>query len=176
MLKVELGRPCWCHEAIPQHAQSQQNLQVTIRLGGYARKFVPVRLAASKSFALAIIAVAWLVATALFNTANARSTDYWSGWNNPRALLAIVWSALGPGALVAFLQSQVRRCDVAACSNCCLCHRADAAVCLVCRGKLWCHQHRVKLSILLYLSGQLFLLFSSCLKKQWVKLDMLEVS
>ena len=83
-------------------------LQVTIRLGGYARKFVPVRLAASKSFALAIIAVAWLLCTALFDTVNARSTDYWSGWNNPWAVLAVVWSALGPGALVAFLQSQVQ--------------------------------------------------------------------
>ena len=83
---------------------------MTIRLGGYAKKFVPVRLAASKSFALAIIAVVWLVATALFDTANSRNTDYWSGWNNPWTLLAIVWSALGPGALVAFLQSQVQRC------------------------------------------------------------------
>ena len=149
---------------------------MTIRLGGYARKFVPVRLAASKSFALAIIAVGWLAAIALFDTANARSTDYWSGWSNPWALLAIVWSALGPGALVAFLQSQVRRCDVLACRNYCLCHRADAAIYVVCRGKLWCHQHRVKSSTLLCLSGQLFLLFSSCLKKQWVKLDTLEVS
>lgn len=95
------------------------DLQVTIRLGGYARKFVPVRLAASKSFALAIIAVGWLLATALFDAANARSIDYWSGWNNPSALLAIVWSALGPGALVAFLQSQVQCCDLLACSNCC---------------------------------------------------------
>ncbi|KAL3132435.1 hypothetical protein ABBQ32_008992 [Trebouxia sp. C0010 RCD-2024] len=79
---------------------------VTIRLGGYAKKFVPVRLAASKSFALAIIAVTWLLCTALFDTVNARSTEYWSGWNNPWAVLAVVWSALGPGALVAFLQSQ----------------------------------------------------------------------
>ncbi|DBA65614.1 TPA: hypothetical protein ACH3X2_002675 [Trebouxia sp. C0005] len=35
-----------------------------------------------------------------------KSTDYWSGWNNAAVLLAVVWSALGPGALVAFLQSQ----------------------------------------------------------------------
>lgn len=147
---------------------------MTIRLGGYAKKFVPVRLAASKSFALAIIAVVWLVATALFDTANSRNTDYWSGWNNPWALLAIVWSALGPGALVAFLQSQVQRCAVLACSDCCLCYTADAAIYHVCRGKLWCHLRRVKSSTLLCLSGQLFLLFSSCLKKQWVKLDMLE--
>lgn len=100
-------------------AKPQYDLQVTIRLGGYARKFVPVRLAASKSFALAIVAVGWLLATALFDTANARSTDYWSGWNNPSALLAIVWSALGPGALVAFLQSQVQCCYLLAGSNCC---------------------------------------------------------
>ena len=104
--------PCWFSVVLRQNVK--HGLQVTIRLGGYARKFVPVRLAASKSFALAIIAVAWLLGTALFDTVNAQSTNYWSGWNNPWALLAIVWSALGPGALVAFLQSQVQCCDVLA--------------------------------------------------------------
>lgn len=150
---------------------------MTIRLGGYARKFVPVRLAASKSFALAIIAVAWLLSTALFDTINERSTDYWTGWSNPWAVLAIVWSALGPGALVAFLQSQVQWCCrprplallVVQAS-------ADAVVHLHYRGRLWCHQHRVKLSILLCPSGRLFLLFSLCLRRQWVRLDILEES
>lgn len=87
---------------------SMYGMQVTIRLGGYARRFAPVRLAASKSFALAIIAVGWLLSITIFDIINAQSTDYWSGWRNPWALLAIVWSALGPGALVAFLQSQVQ--------------------------------------------------------------------
>ena len=88
-------------------------LQVTIRLGGYARRFAPVRLAASKSFALAVIAMAWLVSIACYDTISGQSIDYWSGWSNPWALLAIVWSALGPGALVAYLQSQVRIADTA---------------------------------------------------------------
>ena len=89
-------------------AQSfQTTLQVTIRLGGYARRFAPVRLAASKSIALAIIAVGWLSSIALLDVIGGKSTDYWSGWSNPAVLLAVVWSALGPGALVAFLQSQV---------------------------------------------------------------------
>ena len=89
-------------------AQSfQTTLQVTIRLGGYARRFAPVRLAASKSIALAIIAVGWLSSIALLDVIGGKSTDYWSGWNNPAVLLAVLWSALGPGALVAFLQSQV---------------------------------------------------------------------
>ena len=85
-------------------------LQVTIRLGGYARRFAPVRLAASKSIALAIIAVAWLLSIALMDKISGKSVDYWSGWNNPWALLAVCWSALGPGALVAFLQSRVSKC------------------------------------------------------------------
>ncbi|KAL0024507.1 hypothetical protein WJX77_010938 [Trebouxia sp. C0004] len=79
---------------------------VTIRLGGYARRFAPVRLAASKSIALAIIAVGWLSSIAVLDAIGGKSTDYWSGWDNPAVLLAVLWSALGPGALVAFLQSQ----------------------------------------------------------------------
>lgn len=90
---------------LPSHCKHP--LQVTIRLGGYARRFAPVRLAASKSIALAIIAVGWLSSIAVLDMTGGKSTDYWSGWNNPAVLLAVVWSALGPGALVAFLQSQV---------------------------------------------------------------------
>ena len=85
-------------------------MQVTIRLGGYARQFAPVRLAASKSFALAIIAVGWLLSIAFLDIISGNSVDYWSGWSNPLALLAVFWSALGPGALVAFLQSQASKC------------------------------------------------------------------
>ena len=83
-------------------------MQVTIRLGGYAKQFAPVRLAASKSIALAIIAVAWLLFLAVADTLGGNSIAYWSGWQNPWALLAVFWSAIGPGALVAFLQSQVK--------------------------------------------------------------------
>jgi len=105
---VLLVSSCLCPQqnlCLPSH--SKPTLQVTIRLGGYARRFAPVRLAASKSIALAIIAVGWLSSIALLDVIGGKSTDYWSGWNNPAVLLAVVWSALGPGALVAFLQSQV---------------------------------------------------------------------
>ena len=114
LLPVLLVSSCLCPQqnlCLPSH--SKPTLQVTIRLGGYARRFAPVRLAASKSIALAIIAVGWLSSIALLDVIGGKSTDYWSGWNNPAVLLAVVWSALGPGALVAFLQSQVmHRCTV----------------------------------------------------------------
>lgn len=108
LLPVLLVSSCLCpHQKVclPSHAKCA--LQVTIRLGGYARRFAPVQLAASKSIALAIIAVGWLSSIALLDVMGGKSMDYWSGWNNPAVLLAVVWSALGPGALVAFLQSQV---------------------------------------------------------------------
>lgn len=82
-------------------------LQVTIRLGRNAQRFAAVPLAASKSLAIAVIAVAWLPCTALFETVTrGEATQLWPGWQNPMAWLAVVWSALGPGALVAYLQSQ----------------------------------------------------------------------
>lgn len=88
--------------------------QVTVRLGRNAQRFAAVPLAASKSLAIAVIAVAWLPCTALFETVTrGEAAQLWPGWQNPAAWLAIVWSALGPGALVAYLQSQVshRRCS-----------------------------------------------------------------
>ena len=81
--------------------------QVTIRLGRNAQRFAAVPLAASKSLAIAAIAVAWLPCTALFElVTHGEAKQLWPGWQNLMAWLAITWSALGPGALVAYLQSQ----------------------------------------------------------------------
>lgn len=86
-------------------------MQVTIRLGRNAQRFAAVRLATSKSVAIAAIAVAALPCAALWQRLDSgQAMQLWPGWQNPMAWVAITWSALGPGALVAFLQAQARFC------------------------------------------------------------------
>ena len=71
--------------------------QVTIRLGRNAQRFAAVPLAASKSLAIAAIALAWLPCTALLElVTHGEAKQLWPGWHNPMAWLAITWSALSP--------------------------------------------------------------------------------
>ena len=79
-----------------------------MRLGRYARQAAPVRLASSKSSALALIALSSLGLVAVNRVLTGEGVA--SLWGNPFnlvALGAITWTALGPGAGAAFLQSKV---------------------------------------------------------------------
>ena len=81
---------------------------LTVRIGRYARQAAPVRLASSKSSALAAIALASLAVLAVKRGLSGEGVT--SLWGNPFdlvALGAITWAALGPGAGAAFLQSKV---------------------------------------------------------------------
>lgn len=81
---------------------------LTVRIGRYARQAAPVRLASSKSTALAAIALASLAVLAVKRGLGGEGVA--SLWGNPFdlvALGAITWAALGPGAGAAFLQSKV---------------------------------------------------------------------
>ncbi|KAK9854214.1 hypothetical protein WJX84_007270 [Apatococcus fuscideae] len=80
---------------------------LTVRIGRYARQAAPVRLASSKSTALAAIALASLGVLAVKRGLSGEGVS--SLWGNPFdlvALGAIGWAALGPGASAAFLQSK----------------------------------------------------------------------
>jgi hypothetical protein len=81
----------------------------TVRLGIHARNVPSVQLAAFKSVALAAISLLWLLWTASELTNDGLPlVTLWKGYNNIGAWALIVYSALGPGAMAALLQTVVR--------------------------------------------------------------------
>lgn len=80
----------------------------TVRLGFYARQLPAISVAAAKSYALTAWASVWLLWLAYQRAQSGQGVaSLWEGVGQPFAWLLVVWSALGPGALAAFLQTQV---------------------------------------------------------------------
>ena len=81
----------------------------TVRLGTYARFIPAVELAAAKSVVLGGAAAGMFAVAAVGMTANGDPlTDLWPGYaSSPLSWGILVWSALGPGALAAFLHAKV---------------------------------------------------------------------
>lgn len=81
----------------------------TVRLGFYAQQMPAISLASAKSNALAAWAVIWL-GYLTFRAAGKGQPVFesWQTFMQPELWLLILWSALGPGALAAFLQSKAR--------------------------------------------------------------------
>jgi hypothetical protein len=81
----------------------------TVRLGTYARRIKSVELAAAKSVVLGLAAFAtFLIASGSMLAAGDPISDLWPGYTNPVAWGVMIYSALGPGALAAFLHAKVR--------------------------------------------------------------------
>ncbi|KAK9806623.1 hypothetical protein WJX73_001020 [Symbiochloris irregularis] len=83
----------------------------TVRLGSLASNLAPLRLAASKSCALALFAIIWLCAYALSHGI-ADSGDLqqlWPSSGSQVQWILVLYSALGPGAIAAWLQVQGQR-------------------------------------------------------------------
>ncbi|CAK0743539.1 hypothetical protein CVIRNUC_001478 [Coccomyxa viridis] len=79
----------------------------TVRLSRLAVAVPSLSLATAKSLALAAASLVWLGAAALSNMQTPQGPALlWQGYQEPAAWLALVWSALGPGALAAYLQTQ----------------------------------------------------------------------
>ena len=81
---------------------------VTVRLSKLSPSFDSITLAASKSTALAgtaILALLWACAQQWLREGFVASQ--WPGIANPAAWGFILWSGLGPAALVAYLQAKV---------------------------------------------------------------------
>jgi drug/metabolite transporter (DMT)-like permease len=79
----------------------------TVRLGTYARRIPSVELAAAKSVVLGGAALGtFLVAAAGMAAAGEPVTTLWPGYDNPLSWGVLVYSALGPGALAAFLHAK----------------------------------------------------------------------
>lgn len=79
----------------------------TVRLSSYARLVTPVKLAAAKSLVLGSAAV--LTAGATVWSMQGDVEQLWPGWNSPGAGVpwaVLAWSAVGPGALAAFLHAR----------------------------------------------------------------------
>ena len=81
----------------------------TVRLGTYARFIPAVELAAAKSVVLGGAAAGMFAVAAVGMAANGDPlTDLWPGYaSSPLSWGILVWSALGPGALAAFLHAKV---------------------------------------------------------------------
>ncbi|KAI3428811.1 hypothetical protein D9Q98_007628 [Chlorella vulgaris] len=79
----------------------------TVRLGTYARRIKSVELAAAKSVVLGLAAFAtFLIASGSMLAAGDPISDLWPGYTNPVAWGVMIYSALGPGALAAFLHAK----------------------------------------------------------------------
>lgn len=80
----------------------------TVRITGYARSLPPVRIAAGKSAVLAAVALATFLVAAAANLQQGHPvSEMWEGWANPVAWVVLAWSAVGPGALAAYLHVKV---------------------------------------------------------------------
>lgn len=80
----------------------------TVRLGFYAQQLPAILLASAKSYALTGFALLYLGSLALQKyVTGEQASQLWEGPGQPTAWLLVLWAALGPGALAAFLQSQV---------------------------------------------------------------------
>eukprot|EP00873_Tetraselmis_striata_P016737 jgi/Tetstr1/437001/TSEL_002740.t1 len=82
----------------------------TVRLGLYANKFQAVKFAASKMLMLCIISMGWLALEVVEGVGHGISPasmllSRWESYNDPACWLWVVFSALGPGALAAYLQT-----------------------------------------------------------------------
>jgi hypothetical protein len=81
----------------------------TVRLGLHARRLPSVQLAAYKSVALAAISAVWLLGSVSTLSFEGRSLEtLWPGYSSLAAWLLLTYSAIGPGALAAVLQTYVR--------------------------------------------------------------------
>jgi hypothetical protein len=81
----------------------------TVRLCYYAHQLPAISLASAKSNALTVFALLWLATLGLQKSlAGLPFTQLWEGTGEATAWLLVLWAALGPGALAAFLQSQAR--------------------------------------------------------------------
>ncbi|KAK9908711.1 hypothetical protein WJX75_001852 [Coccomyxa subellipsoidea] len=79
----------------------------TVRLSRLAANVSSLELATSKSLALAIISLGWVGISAAHHVASHESlVSLWEGYADPGAWLVLLWSALGPGALAAYLQTR----------------------------------------------------------------------
>ena len=80
----------------------------TVRLSFYAQRLPALTVASAKSNALTCFALLWLASLGaqkgLAGGGNLR--EFWEGISEPQAWLLVLWAALGPGALAAFLQTQ----------------------------------------------------------------------
>ena len=78
-----------------------------VRLGTYARRIPSVELAAAKSVVLGGVAlITFVFAAASMAAAGDPITDLWPGYDNPLSWAVMVYCALGPGALAAFLHAK----------------------------------------------------------------------
>eukprot|EP00192_Tetraselmis_astigmatica_P004521 CAMPEP_0117660632 /NCGR_PEP_ID=MMETSP0804-20121206/7070_1 /TAXON_ID=1074897 /ORGANISM="Tetraselmis astigmatica, Strain CCMP880" /LENGTH=436 /DNA_ID=CAMNT_0005467371 /DNA_START=375 /DNA_END=1685 /DNA_ORIENTATION=- len=82
----------------------------TVRLGVYAHKFPAVQLATAKTVMLCIISLFWISAEVLEGTAADVSlgqslVSRWENYTDITCWVCVVFSALGPGALAAYLQT-----------------------------------------------------------------------
>lgn len=78
-----------------------------VRLGTYARRIPSVELAAAKSVVLGGVAfVTFLFAAASMTASGIPITDLWPGYDNPLSWAVMIYCALGPGALAAFLHAK----------------------------------------------------------------------
>ena len=82
----------------------------TVRIPAY-RSVPPVRLALGKSATLAVVSVAVLAAEVggLLLHGQPLAAALWPGWRDPAAWAVILWSAVGPGALAAYLHVKGQR-------------------------------------------------------------------
>ncbi|CAL8460827.1 g358 [Coccomyxa elongata] len=79
----------------------------TVRLSRLAANVSSLELAASKSLALATISLGWIGISAANQVVSHESlVALWEGYADPAAWLVLLWSALGPGALAAYLQTR----------------------------------------------------------------------
>lgn len=75
---------------------------------GYARALPPARIATGKSLVLAAAAVASLLAAAGAALQQGQPLEgLWEGWRNLGSWAVLAWSAVGPGALAAYLHVKV---------------------------------------------------------------------
>ena len=80
----------------------------TVRLSFYAQRLPALTVASAKSNALTCFALLWLATLGVQKgLAGGVLRDFWDGITEPQAWLLVLWAALGPGALAAFLQTQV---------------------------------------------------------------------
>lgn len=80
----------------------------TVRINGFTKSLPSMQIAAGKSLVLGALAVAYLLYTASITTLEGRPlTSLWEGWANPVAWGALVWSAVGPGAIASYFHVKV---------------------------------------------------------------------
>eukprot|EP00884_Botryococcus_braunii_P002767 jgi/Botrbrau1/12491/Bobra.0169s0038.1 len=78
----------------------------TVRLGVHARRLPSVQLAAYKSVTLAAISLLWLLSAVSTLSLEGQSLlSLWPGYHNLPAWILLTYSAIGPGALAAVLQT-----------------------------------------------------------------------